>query len=249
MQIEDLKYICTNLGNLSGIPVRLYQNNKQIFYYSLIKLLKDPFELSKEAAFKLKDEVAYYQSPYYYYYAIANIDDIKLVVGPTRQLPISKQELKSIAFSLGIPISANDEFISEMESLVSLPLMSLLQIMCMVFFAFTGKKKSLESIVIHEEKQSIIKDEIEKADIQRTVETMEQYESGPYNALDIENRLMDMVMRGDVAALNDFMSHAPAVKEGAVAQEQLRQKKNIFFVTATLVARAAIRGGIDVTAS
>ena len=248
-QIEDLKYICTNLGNLSGIPVRLYQNNKQIFYYSLIKLLKDPFELSKEATFKLKDEVSYYQSPYYYYYAIANIDDIKLVVGPTRQLPISKQELKSIAFSLGIPISASDEFISEMKSLVSLPLMSLLQIMCMVYFAFTGKKKSLESIVIHEEKQNIIKDEIEKSDVQRTVETMEQYESGPYNALDIENRLLDMVMRGDVAAFNEFMSHAPAVKEGAVAQEQLRQKKNIFIVTATLVSRAAIRGGIDVTAS
>ena len=249
MQIEDLKYICANLGNLSGIPVRLYQNNKQIFYYSLIKLLKDPFELSKEAAFKLKDEVAYYQSPYYYYYAIINMKEIKLVVGPTRQLPISTQELKSIAFSLGIPISSSDEFISQMKSLVSLPLMSLLQIMCMVYFAFTGKKKSLESIVIHEDKQSIIKDEIEKVDVQRAVKTMEQYESGPYNALDIENRLLDMVMRGDVAALNNFMSQAPAVKEGAVAQEQLRQKKNIFIVTATLVSRAGIRGGIDVTSS
>ena len=247
MQIEDLKYICTNLGNLSGIPVRLYQSNKQIFYYSLIKLVKDPFEISKEAAFKLKDEIAYYQTPYYYYYAIANIDDIKLVVGPTRQLPISKQELKSIAFSLGVPISTSDEFISEMESLVSLPLMSLLQIMCMVYFAFTGKKKSLESIVIHEENQTIIKDEIEKTNIQKAVESFEQ--NGPYNALDIENRLLDMVMRGDVAALNEFMSHAPAIKEGAVAQEQLRQKKNIFIVTATLVARAAIRGGIDITAS
>lgn len=248
-QIEDLKYICTNLGNLSGIPVRLYRNNEQIFYYSLIKLIKDPFEVSKEAAFKLKEEIAYYQSPYYYYYAIANIKDIKLVVGPTRQLPISKQELKSIAFSLGIPISSSDDFILQMESLVNLPLMSLLQIMCMVFFSFTGKKKSLESVVIHEEKQSIIKDEIETVNVQRTVESMEQYSSGPYNALDIENLLLDMVMRGDVVALKNFMSQAPALKAGTVAQEQLRQNKNIFIVTATLVSRAAIRGGIDATSS
>lgn len=92
-KIEDLKYVCTNLGNLSGIQVRLYKRNKEIYYYSLIKLIKDLFELTKEAAFKLKDEIAYYQSPYYYYYAIANIDGIKLVVGPIRQLPISKQEL------------------------------------------------------------------------------------------------------------------------------------------------------------
>lgn len=246
IKIDDLKYICTNLGNLSGIPVRLYKNNEQIFYYSLIKLLKDPFEVSKEAAFKLKEEIAYYQSPYYYYYAIANIKDIKLVVGPTRPLPISKQELKSIAFSLGIPISASDEFISQMESLVNLPLMSLLQIMCMIYFSITGKKKSLESVIIHEEKQTVIKDEIEKVDVQRS---MEQTDVSPYNALDIENLLLDMVMRGDAVALNNFMSQAPALKAGTVAQEQLRQNKNIFIVTATLVSRAAIRGGIDVTAA
>ena len=142
MRIDDLKYLCTNLGNLSGIPVRLYQKGKQIFFYSLVRLLKDPFELSKEAAFKLKDDVCYYQSPYYYYYAIANIDDLKIVVGPTRQLPISNQELKSVAFSLGIPISLNDEFISQMESLVSLPLMSLIQIMCMIYFSITPKTVS-----------------------------------------------------------------------------------------------------------
>ena len=249
MKIEDLEYLCTNLGNLSGIPVRLYQQNEQIFYYSLIKLLKDPFELSKEAAFKLKDNVYYYQSPYYYYYAVANIDDLKIVVGPTRQLPISNQELKSIAFSLGIPISLSDEFISQMESLVSLPLMSLLQIMCMIYFSITGEKKSLESITIHEEKQNIIKDEMEIESTQRTMENLEGHTNGPYNALDIENRLLDMVMRGDVAALNIFFNQAPAVKAGAVAQEHLRQAKNIFIVTATLVSRAAIRGGVDVTAS
>ncbi len=249
IEIDDLEYICVNLGNLSGIPVRLYQKGRQIFYYSLVKLLKDPFEASKDAAFELKEDIAYYQTPHYYYYAIANIDDIVLVVGPTRQLPISKQELKSIAFSLGVSSSDNDEFISQMESLVSLPLMSLLQIMCMVYFSLTGKKKSLESIVIHEERQTSIKEEIEKSNVERTVETMEQYNNRPYNALDIENRMMDMVMRGDVAALQEFMSRAPAVKEGTVAQEQLRQRKNIFIVTATLVARAAIRGGADVTAS
>ena len=241
MNLEDLKYISTNLGNLSGIPVRLYKNNQLEFYYSLVNLLKDPFEIDKVQAFKLTDDIAYYQSPYYYYYGIININDINIVVGPTSQLPLTKQELKSLAFSLGIPNSSSDVFIQEMESLVSLPLMSLLQIMCMIYFSITGKKKSLESITIHESKQNIIKDEIEKSNIET--------HNGPYNGLDTENRLLDMVMRGDVAALNNFFKSAPAVKGGSIAQEQLRQSKNIFIVTATLVSRAAIRGGIDVTSS
>lgn len=249
MKIEDLKYICTNLGNLSGIPVRLYQNEEQIFYYSVVKLQKDPFDIAKPAAFKLKDDVCYYQSPYYYYFGIINFDDLKVVVGPTRQFSISDQELKSIAFSLGVPMVTTDEFVVQMKSLVNMPLMSLLQIMCMIYFSFTGKKKSLESVAIHESEQTLIKDEMEKEAAKRTVENMEEQKVGPYNALDIENRLLDMVMRGDVAALNEFFAQAPTVRAGEVAKEQLRQAKNIFIVTATLVSRAAIRGGIDVTTS
>ena len=248
IDIDGLTYICTNLSNLSGLPVRLYENNRQIYYHSLVSLLKDPFLIDKNNAFKVKDDVSYYQNPYYFYYGIINIDHYKVVVGPTRQLPITKQELKSISFSLGIPMSSTDDFIKEMETLVSLPLMTLLQILCMVYFAFTGKKKSLESIVVHETKQTLIKDEIEKEEVDRSTNNTE-YQAGPYNALDIENRLLDMVMRGDVVALNEFVANAPAVRSGTVAQEQLRQTKNIFIVTATLVSRAAIRGGIDVTSS
>lgn len=245
MKIEDIKYICTNLGNLSGLPVRVFQKEKEIFYYSLIKLLRDPFLIDKEAIFKINNDITYYQNSYYYYYGIINYKDLKIVVGPTRQIPTSEQELKSIAFSLAIPSAAVDEFISQMRSLVALPLMSLLQILCMIYFAITGEKKSLENVAIHEEEQTIIKDEIEKESIKKSTEQA----NSPYNGLDIENMVLDMVMRGDVAALNEFFKHAPALKEGEVAHEQLRQSKNIFIVTATLVSRAAIRGGIDVTSS
>lgn len=247
LNIDDLEYICSNLANLAGIPVRLFKDNEQIFYSSLVKLYKDPFVLDKENAFKLKDDVCYYQNPYYLYYGIINFDNYKVVVGPTSQVKITKQELKSLAFQLGVAMSYQDEFVAQMETLVSLPLMSLLQILCMVYFSFTGKKRSLESVAIHEKEQNFIKDEMEKESVDISIKNAENYNSGPYNALDIENLLLDMVMRGDVAALNKFVSSAPAIKSGTVAQEQLRQNKNIFIVTATLVSRAAIRGGMDVT--
>ena len=56
-------------------------------------------------------------------------------------------------------------------------------------------------------------------------------------------------MRGDVSAINQFISNAPSIRSGTIAQQQLRQLKNIFIVTASLVSRAAIRGGMDVTES
>lgn len=249
IKIDDLKYVSINLTNLTGLPVRLYQNNEQIFYHSVIKLIKDPVLIDEDNALKLKDDICYYQNQYYYYYGIINFEDYKIIVGPTRQLPISKQELKAISFSLGIPATATEEFISQMETLAALPLMSLLQTLCLVYFSITGEKKLLENIIIHEDKQLIIKDEMESVIVQSTVKKMEALDNNPYNALDVENLLLDMVMRGDVVAINNFMSQAPALKAGTVAQQQLRQNKNIFIVTATLVSRAAIRGGIDVTSA
>ena len=227
----------------------MYEEGELVFFQSMVKLFKDPFELDKEAAFKLKEHIAYYQTKHYYYYGIINFESRRIVVGPTRQMPTSKQEIHSIAFALGIAQGEIEEFILSMESLVSLPLMSLLQILNMVNFALTGEKTSLESVSIHESTQTLLKEEMGKEEADRTVEALEGYANGPYNALDTENRLMDMIMRGDVSALRKFIQAIPAVRSGRVAQEQIRQSKNIFIVTATLVSRAAIRGGMDVTAA
>ena len=51
--------------------------------------------------------------------------------------------------------------------------------------------------------------------------------------------------RGDVQALRSWLSAAPAVRGGTLAAEQLRQRKNMLIVTATLCSRAAIQGGLD----
>jgi len=249
IKTSDLNYLCTNLGNLSGLPVRMYSKSKEVFYYSIIKFIKDPFELDKNKALNLKDKITYYQSDFYYYYGIINYKNYCIVVGPTRQFPNSKQEIKSIGFALGIAKSETDEFITSMESLVQLPLMSLLQILNMIYFALTGEKTSLESISIRESTQALLKEEIEKEEANRTVDILEGKSNGAYNALDTENRLVDMIMRGDTSALKKFMENIPNVRSGIIAQEQLRQNKNIFIVTATLASRAAIRGGMDVTSA
>lgn len=245
----DLEYLCTNLANLSGLPVRMYEGGRRTFFRSTVSFLKDPFESDKGSALLLEEPVSYYQTPFYYYYGIVNLKSSKIVVGPTRQMAISKQELRSISFSLGIPPSESDEFCKQMGSLVQLPLMSLLQILCMVYFSFTGEKLSLESVTIHESTQELFRQELGKEQAERALDAIDSHAEAPYNAFDVENRMMDMVMRGDVSALKRFFAAIPAVRSGTVAREQLRQSKNIFIVAAALVSRAAIRGGMEVTAA
>ena len=57
---------------------------------------------------------------------------------------------------------------------------------------------------------------------------------------------MNIIRKGDSAALREWIFNAPAVRAGVLAPDQLRQRKNTFIVTATLASRAAIRGGMAV---
>lgn len=61
----------------------------------------------------------------------------------------------------------------------------------------------------------------------------------------IIQQLLDMVRRGDTLRLQEWIANAPAVRPGKVAANLLRQTKNTFIITTTLVSRAAIRGGMD----
>jgi AraC-like DNA-binding protein len=70
------------------------------------------------------------------------------------------------------------------------------------------------------------------------------YPSFEHNTLSIEQAITDIVRSGDTAALKSWASTAPAVRSGIIAPDQLRQYKNTFIVTATLVSRAAIKGGM-----
>ncbi|MBO4539947.1 MAG: hypothetical protein J5781_06680, partial [Clostridia bacterium] len=150
----DLKYLCTNLGNLSGMPVRLYDGETLIFYYSIVALPKDPFLSCKKEVFEIADHVGYFVTPHDNYYGVVNFSGKRLVVGPTRQIPLSEQELHEIAFEIDVPIADVSDFIAGMKSIVPMPLMSVLQMLCIVNHVLNeGETLSLSDISIVEPEQ------------------------------------------------------------------------------------------------
>lgn len=51
MKNIDLNYICKVIGNLSGVPIRVYSGTELLFYYSIVALPKDPSSSSKLCGF------------------------------------------------------------------------------------------------------------------------------------------------------------------------------------------------------
>ena len=72
MENLDVPYLCTVIGNLSGVPIRLYEGQEQVFYPALVHLPKDPMELYREDIWKITDHVGYYATHIFNYYGIIN---------------------------------------------------------------------------------------------------------------------------------------------------------------------------------
>ena len=248
MENFDLQYICTVIGNLSGIPVRLYENDKQVFYHSLSNLPKDPITLYSEDIFKIKTNLGYYITPFFNYYGVINFLQHKIVIGPTRQLPANEKDLRERAFQLDLINELADDFVQAMKSIVPMPLESIMQILCVLNHIFNKEKIKLEDIQIYEFQQMEIKQQFEDERTDKNFDTLTEIHQQQelHNTLAIEQTLMNIVRKGDSAALREWIDNAPAVRGGILASKQLRQQKNIFIVTATLTSRSAIRGGMDV---
>ena len=245
MSETDLRFVVRSMAALSGIPVRLYEDGACTFSEFPVKLPNDPMTPYEKAVLGIRGHVGYYVTPLFHYYGIINAPGGSIVIGPTSQVMGSEQELRQLAFQADVPHEDVPAFIAGMEAIMHLPVETLLQILCtMNHFLNGGEKLTVSELTIRSDEQKLLKENVEKRRTERVYEEIpEQHEK--HNTLAIEEALMDIVRRGDSAALRSWFQEAPAVKGGTIAPTQLRQLKNTFIVSATLASRAAIRGGLS----
>lgn len=247
MKNIDLPYLCTVIGNLAGIPVRLFQETEQVFYHSIVRLPRDPILAYRDEILRVSEHMGYFTTPHFHYYGIVNSGAWKIVLGPTRQAGGDDQELRELAFRADVPAGETEDFVQGMKSLVRLPLDSVLQILCTVNHVLNGEKLGLDDIAIHAQEQEGLKEALEQQRLRNTYDLSAEppVQQNVLGTLALEHWLTDMVRRGDTAALRAWIASAPAVRGGILAAEQLRQMKNTFIVTATIITRAAVQGGLD----
>lgn len=241
MKDIDLSYICTVLGNLSGIPIRVFRGGELVFYHSLVKLPEDPMKVCARELMAIGESVGYYVTPDFYYFGVVNSGEIKLVAGPASQVGGGERELRELAFRADVPQERVGEFISAMRAIVPMPLESIIQMLCAVNFMLSGERLELKDVTIYDSEQRELRGAIERQQFNaRLAGSMAE----AHNTMDVERELLQIVQRGDVEALAAWAATAPAVRGGVIAYDQLRQLKNTFIVACTLASRAAITGGM-----
>ncbi|MGM9597593.1 MAG: hypothetical protein ACI3XO_07250, partial [Eubacteriales bacterium] len=148
MEHIDYDYFCNAIGNIVGIPVRLYRNGKRAFYRAVIDLPVDPLTPFEEEVLAIDAHVGYFITPYFHYYGIVNSGEIKIVIGPSIQTANNEQTLKELAFKCDVPPDDVPDFVIGMKSILSMPLDSLVQILCTMNYVMNGEKLGLGDITI-----------------------------------------------------------------------------------------------------
>ena len=245
---ETLRYICTMIGNLSGVPIRIYKNRGLIFSHSVVWLPVDPICLCEDEILDIRSHIGYYTAQFFYSYGIVNYEDYSIISGPTRLTSARVQELRELAFLAGVPSEETEAFVSGMRAVISLPLESLLQMLLSVNFFLNEEMLEITDLTIREDEQQMYNAQLgrEQAEHRYEQDLLDPAAQEVHNTYRTEQTLLDLIEKGDVGALDEWLKDAPAVRPGSIAPDQLRQVKNTLIVTATLASRAAVRGGMDV---
>lgn len=241
----DLEYLCTVIGNMAGVPIRIYTDKKLTFYHSFVHLSKDPVLLYEEELLAIEEPVGYYITPDFDYYGVSHHGNQSIIIGPARQSPPSEQYLHKLAFDLSVDPDDMSEFLSSMKVIIHMPLESILQILCTIHYVITGEKIGLNELSIIDATQESLSKELLESQATQLIDSSPIDIGNAHNTYKIEQQLLDIVRRGDTVRLKEWVENAPAVRPGKIASDMLRQMRNTFIVSTTLISRAAIRGGMD----
>ena len=241
----DLEYLCTVIGNMAGVPIRIYTDKKLSFYHSFVHLTKDPILLCEDKLLSIEEPVGYYITSDFDYYGVSHHGNQSIIIGPARQSSPSEQYLHKLAFDLSVDPDDMQEFLSSMKVIIQMPLESILQILCTIHYVITGEKIALNDLSIIDSTQESLSQELLESQTTQLMDNTPIDIGSAHNTYKIEQQLLDMVRRGDTVRLKEWTESAPAIRPGKVAADMLRQMRNTFIVSTTLVSRAAIRGGMD----
>lgn len=230
----DIKFVIKSISELLGIPVRLYENDKKAYYYSLVELPIDPIVIDETLILSKKDKIGYILNDYSFYYCYLNVDaEKKIVAGPISN-DNNRQFLKLCALKLSLPVKDIDAFIDSMSLLSSISYQTVLEMLALVSYFLTEEKANWRALFVEEAKKAIKEDKREKQ------------EKTSHNSYQIEKEVLSIVRKGDVDKIDSFIDSMPYFTSGKLSFDALRQIKNTFIVTATLISRAAIEEGMNV---
>ena len=233
----NLDYLLSNLAKTIKLPVRLYENKRlTTIFFNAHKLDKDPIEPFLDKILSLFNEVTYFFTPSFYYYAIINFDGKKIAIGPTSEVPQKREEVIHLLKMMNLNPEDNDSLITTLLSLPSYKTQDLNNAISMLMYMLKGEEFNPSEIIIDD---SNILDGT-------SLSSPNTFQiDGDLNNFEYENLMLSLVSSGEEEKLKSIFTSFFNLIPVQFSKDHLRHLKDVFIIATTLVSRAAIRGGMN----
>lgn len=244
MNEKSILEFCNHLYGLLSIPISYYNNNIIITnpsYNSLDYLLVKPYEKDLLSS---KDLLSYLVTEEYLYYGMIKIKNTNscILIGPLSSTRPTINTLNSILNSIKAPFITSSDLKYYFNNLTLISFEKFLKILCFINFLFN--KENLTTNDIFGYKNKTYETYIYKAYTNSSYESKENEQI--HNTYEFEQLYLNCIERGDLNGLNNLFKGIINLNAGIIAHDNIRQVKNIFITSATLITRAAIKGGLEI---
>lgn len=234
----DYFYLSESLASFTGLPVRIYLSGKFAKLYHPIKFKPDLAITEEARIFCDPGTVSYYIDDNFLCYGLLRIkaEDVSLVIGPIAQTTVDHAQAVRILRAMGEKIGRAGEVIDFFSAMPAYPLRNFLQMLCTINYCVNEEKIEAGQLLLGEGPMPALS----QPSIDRKPDM-----PAPHNTLELEDRMLSYVEHGQVEEVLELFQQPLAGRAGRMAADALRQEKNLIICAATLITRAAIRGGLN----
>jgi YSIRK-targeted surface antigen transcriptional regulator len=224
--------------------VRLYKGRQLVRLFSVVELLRDPATLHTDKLLSTENNIEYFFIDSSEVYGVIRRKTTRVVIGPVGTFLTDTAKIEKTAFLLGLDNASDIQtFVSSLALIPNMPLSGFLQMLCTVNFYLNDEMLSIKDITISESIQDALTSSIQQNHVSEQEGKSDK--ATPHNFLAFERTMLHLVEKGRPDELVRFFSEVTPGTTGRVATDHLRNIKNLFITTATLVSRAAIAGGLN----
>lgn len=242
--ITDIKEFCQLFYYTTTIPINYY-NVSSDFGCSF------PSILGERVIFKgtLINSVDFTKNPdyiitqsfsYFGYVKPENTEDI-IIVGPIFSTPSSDFTLRNFMKEWAVGPEYREDIAQFLANTPPVSFNRFLQTLAYLYLCFNDK-----NIDIYRHFNLNNTDMIHDFSERHSNLVYESKENRNYhNTYHFERKLMQLIQNGDTKGLNALLQTASELSAGKMADNALRQEKNVFITSIALTTRSAIAGGMD----
>lgn len=246
MDLDTLTVWCHSLAKTYSTGVRLYRGPEPLAYCSVYPLDPDPAGPYIPRILECGAEAGIITTPVYQFYGFLTAGPgLRVILGPTRALRGDERELDGLMAMLAVP---PEEWAGYAQGLRSAPIISVHRmawLLSSLVTALRGRPFPVEQVWLDAQGEDV-RQSVHASHARRRVEEADDDDAQQLvqQSYAWEQLVTSYIEDGKPDILRDLFSAPPRVEAGRMAQDDLRQARNMGICTAVLASRAAIRGGL-----